>query len=61
MRLFVLLALAATALAEHPLSKDRTGIRWVYPFKEALEKAKSERRPLLLLPLAGGTNAAGNW
>jgi len=45
----------------HPLDRDRTGIRWVHPFKVAQAKAKREGRLLLFLPLAGGTNHKGDW
>lgn len=45
----------------HPLGRDRTGIRWVHPFRKALAKAKAEGRLLLFLPLAGGTNHKGDW
>lgn len=56
-----ILLLAAAGAAEHPLAKDATGIRWVHPFEKALARAKAEHRMILFLPLAGGTDAAGNW
>jgi len=58
----VLALLAPFALADHPLERDKTGIEWVYPFKKAWKKAQNEKRPLLLLPLAGGGGRnPGNW
>jgi len=38
--LLSLVALSASA-PDHPLSKDRTGLRWVLPFDAALDKAKA--------------------
>ena len=54
-------AAAGKPTATHPLDRDRTGIRWVHPFKVAQAKAKQEGRLLLFLPLAGGTNHKGDW
>lgn len=45
----------------HPADKDKTGIRWVHPFGKAVARARAETRPLLILPLGGGSDAKGNW
>ena len=46
---------------DHPLTKDRTGMKWELPFKAALEKAKAEGRLLLIKPVAFGTSPDGGW
>ncbi len=46
---------------DHPLSKDRTGMKWALPFQAALEKAKAQKRLLLIKPVAFGTSADGGW
>ena len=69
LKALVTLALALPATAQdkaptsqpHPILKDQTGIQWVPTFRQALAKAKKEGRLLLFLPLAGGTNRAGDW
>ena len=66
LRLFALaLLLSAPAFAQDPAPadrcKDRTGIRWVRPFKAALAKAKASKRLLLIKPIAFGTDSKGGW
>ncbi len=46
---------------DHPLDKDRTGMKWVLPFNKAQEKAKAEKRLLLIKPVAFGTSRDGGW
>jgi hypothetical protein len=41
--------------------RDRSGMNWVLPFKNALETAKSEKRLLLIKPIAFGTTPDGGW
>lgn len=57
------LALAMFVLAQedHPLTKDKTGMRWALPFTEALEQAKDQTRLLLIKPVAFGTTPDGGW
>ena len=45
----------------HPLTKDKTGIRWVLPFRDARAKAENEKRLLLIKPVAFGTTRDGGW
>jgi hypothetical protein len=45
----------------HPLSLDRTGIEWVYPFAEARARAEQAKRLLMIKPIAFGTNLRGDW
>lgn len=40
---------------------DRTGVAWVLPFSEAVEKARKEDRLLAIKMIAFGTNASGCW
>ena len=53
--------LLSAAGEDHPLSKDRTGIHWVFPFKEAQAQAAKEDRLLLIKPVAFGTTPDGGW
>ncbi len=46
---------------DHPLSKDRTGVAWVLPFRAARDKAKASHRLLLIKPVAFGTTPDGGW
>lgn len=46
---------------KYPLLKDRTGIEWVVPFPAALERAREQRRLLLIKPIAFGTTKQGGW
>lgn len=55
-----LLLLPFLALGE-PCAPDHTGIRWVLPFREALERSKKGHRPLLIKTIAFGTSADGGW
>ena len=64
MRLLAALLLpAALAAADetHPLSKDKTGMRWILPFEKARETAKQQGRLLMIKPVAFGTSADGGW
>ena len=54
-------ALLIGAGEEHPLSKDRTGLHWVFPFKEAQAQAAKDGRLLLIKPVAFGTTPDGGW
>ncbi len=47
--------------AKHPLTKDRTGIRWVLPFDEANAAAAKHGRLLMIKPVAFGTKPNGCW
>ena len=60
--LFTMLLLSTGALAgDHVLDKDKTGMRWVYPFTKAREKARADKRILLIKPVAFGTDREGGW
>ncbi len=60
--LLAMLLLSTSALAgDHVLDKDKTGMRWVYPFNKARLKAKNDKRILLVKPVAFGTDRAGGW
>ncbi len=65
MRRMAALACVAGALwaapETHPLTKDKTGMAWVLPFKHALEKAQTEKRLLMIKPVAFGTTPDGGW
>ena len=57
-----LLGLACLAQADpNPLLKDRTGMRWVLPFKAAQKAAAANGRLLLIKPVAFGTSVDGGW
>ncbi|KAF0241129.1 MAG: hypothetical protein FD180_4608 [Planctomycetota bacterium] len=58
--LAALLLFASAALAGD-CKRDCTGIEWTLPFKAALEKAKKEKRLLLIKPIAFGTEKNGGW
>lgn len=57
----MLLALALLAQQDHPLAKDKTGLKWVLPFKAAQTKAKEAGRLLMIKPVAFGTTSDGGW
>ena len=58
----VLLFCASLSWAgDHPLAKDRTGMKWVLPFNKAQEKASADKRILLIKPVAFGTSRDGGW
>ena len=60
--LFTMLLLSTSVLAgDHVLEKDKTGMRWVYPFNKARLKAKADNRILLVKPVAFGTDRKGGW
>ncbi len=46
---------------EHAVQRDRTGIRWVLPFGNALREARHGNRLLMIKPVAFGTDASGGW
>ena len=46
---------------DHPLCKDKTGMKWVLPFKAAQAQAKESGRLLMIKPVAFGTDRAGGW
>ena len=45
----------------NPLELDKTGLRWVLPFKTARERAAKTARVLMIKPVAFGTEASGGW
>ena len=47
--------------AANALEQDRTGLRWVLPFPAAREKARAEKRLLMIKPVAFGTSRTGDW
>jgi hypothetical protein len=62
--LITLLTVTAAALPQdgtHPVRFDRTGIEWALPFEAARERARAERRLLLVKPVAFGTTKSGCW
>ena len=40
---------------------DQTGLDWVLPFKQALAKARKQKRLLVIKPIAFGTSRDGGW
>ena len=46
---------------DHPLVHDKTGIEWTFPFSKARKKAATEKRILMIKPVAFGTTHDGNW
>ena len=46
---------------DHPLNMDRTGMKWVLPFSSAQKQASTEKRLLLIKPVAFGTSRDGGW
>ena len=40
---------------------DRSGVRWNLPFATAVERAKRDRRMLMVVVIAGGTRPNGCW
>ena len=56
----MMFACAAAALAGE-CKRDCTGMEWTLPFKTALEKATTEKRLLLIKPIAFGTENNGGW
>jgi len=61
--LLALLLVSASGMAQEAASKnlDKTGIRWELPFAKALERAKTEKRLLMIKPIAFGTSPDGGW
>ncbi|MHC4958459.1 MAG: hypothetical protein ACYTGN_08780 [Planctomycetota bacterium] len=55
-----LFSLALNAPA-NPLVLDKTGLKWVVPFKVAEKKAQEDARLLLIKPVAFGTSSDGGW
>ncbi len=58
-----LLLLTTLAFAQEEAREclDKTGVKWVTPFEKALEKAKQEKRLLMIKPVAFGTSSDGGW
>ena len=54
-------AVAEEAADDHPLVKDKTGMKWVLPFTKARATAREQGRLLLIKPVAFGTSADGGW
>jgi hypothetical protein len=59
--ILISLALIAADPDDHPLAKDKTGINWALPFNKALTTAVSEKRLLMIKPVAFGTTQEGGW
>lgn len=59
--LVMLCMLTGAPQETHPLTKDRTGLEWVLPFKEARKAASERNRLLLIKPVAFGTSSDGGW
>ena len=57
----VLILTALFAAPAHPLAHDKTGLNWTMPFKAAEAKAASEKRLLMIKPVAFGTSPDGGW
>ena len=58
---FLLFCASLSWAGDHPLNKDRTGMKWVMPFNKAHEKAQAQERLLLIKPVAFGTSSDGGW
>ena len=41
--------------------RDKTGMKWVLPFKQAHAAAKERGRLLMIKPIAFGTTPDGGW
>ncbi|MHC4955556.1 MAG: hypothetical protein ACYTGZ_17025 [Planctomycetota bacterium] len=61
--LLSLIVLFVPAYAQEARSKnlDKTGLQWVVPFEDALAKAKTQKRILVIKPVAFGTSPDGGW
>jgi hypothetical protein len=59
--ILISMAIVAAEPQVHPLAKDKTGIKWVLPFSNALKTAESEKRLLMIKPVAFGTTPDGGW
>lgn len=57
----VTVAQESEAEQDTPKKIDQTGIRWVFPFSAALEKAKQQKRILAIKMIAFGTDSTGCW
>ena len=57
----VLVLTALLAAPPHPLAKDKTGLAWTLPFEVAKAKSSSEKRLLMIKPVAFGTSPDGGW
>lgn len=51
----------APAADDHPIQRDRTGVRWAFPFQKAQGEAKQRNRLLMVKPVAFGTTKSGCW
>ena len=59
--LAILVGVSLAQSQTDPLEHDKTGIRWTAGFESALAEAKKIKRMILLVTIAGGTNAKGDW
>ena len=59
--LLIATAFFAAEPANHPLTKDRTGLNWVLPFDKAQQQAGKSKRLLMIKPVAFGTKPNGCW
>ncbi|MAG56854.1 MAG: hypothetical protein CMJ83_11225 [Planctomycetes bacterium] len=57
----VAILLCAGVPQEVPSSPDKTGMKWVLPFKAAHRMAETQGRLLVIKPIAFGTDAKGGW
>lgn len=55
------IVVALPTAAGHPLCKDKTGLHWVIPFRDALASARATGHALMIKPVAFGTTADGGW
>ncbi len=46
---------------KHPLLKDRTGLIWTVPFRQARAEAEAKHRLLLIKPSDFGSFRDGDW
>ena len=58
---FALLGTPTPAAAKTKWRADATGIKWVFPFKQAQARARAKQRLLFIRPLPFGTDETGGW
>ncbi len=39
---------------DHALDRDKTGVRWIHPYKKTRAEAKTRHQLMLMVPIAGG-------
>ena len=57
----LLAAPLSAATANGTARRDRTGVEWVFPFRQAKARARADSRLLFVKPLPFGSDAAGGW